>query len=96
MKVIQAEISKLSLKPGDFLVMRINTKNYTQNELQKVRKTLSELRPRGIKIILLDTDFSIGVISPETLSESDLQMLLDQDLFHNERSEYEVPDSNEY
>jgi hypothetical protein len=104
MKVITTEIAKLSLMPGDILVMRINDKNYSYSQLQKIRKTLTDLRPPGVKAVLLDTSYSIGVISSESMNPEDVQFLLEHDLFHNERGEHElsdqvshqVPDSNEH
>lgn len=60
LEAIQAEISKLELKPGQILAVRFHQKLNAE-----MRNRVRELVPQGVKVAILDNGTEFIVIDPK-------------------------------
>lgn len=63
LEVVQAEISKLELKPGQILAVRFHQKLDVEM-LRHVQEYMRRLVPKGVKIAVLDNNAEFIVVDP--------------------------------
>lgn len=65
LEVVQAEISKLELKPGQILAVRFHQKLDVEM-LRHVTEYMKYLVPQDVKVAVLDNDAEFIVIDPKS------------------------------
>lgn len=64
-KAITVEVSKLSLKPGDILVLK-SDRNLPQHDIDSIGEHMMRIVPDGVKCAVLEPGFEFQIIeSPD-------------------------------
>ena len=65
LEVIQAEIAKLELKPGQILAVRFHQK-LDVKMFEHIKEYMKWLVPQGVKVVVLDNGTEFIVVDPKS------------------------------
>jgi hypothetical protein len=60
----QFYISRLEIKPGDFLVIRFR-KGLTQQQASRLRADMNGILPKDVKVMIFEGEVDFSVLSPD-------------------------------
>lgn len=61
---ISVEIAKLTLRPGDTLVVRAHEMTLNHEQSARILDMATAKVPRGVKVMVIDRNFTLAVLQP--------------------------------
>lgn len=63
MRMLVTDIKRLSVRPGEILLVRVPPEGLTPEVAQQMRRAFQEALPAGVKVIIASDDISVEAIA---------------------------------
>lgn len=62
LEVMRVEVAKLELRPGDTMLLKLDTKGVSREQVENFQWRISRMVPQGVRVMVIDSAVDVSIL----------------------------------